>query len=563
LGIQTRFSIFPRLQLNMNVFGLKSNERSLPWWTWVAPLPIFFLGTLISLEAKISSGTSLFYLPIPFSLALIYWWGPRVLLAFYLNATLCAGLWGLQTVSLWPVYGSVEVIFAFLSWFLFVRVARGNITLPNTKSIIYFLLMGILIPLLVYKIILELVFLLAGDAPSNKYWNLVITTGFGDFISSFCISLPLLFVLGKMMTRRRLTLYVDKIDNELKTNYSILQWTELLGVGAMAFLINYYLIFVDYWFLNGILSLYIAIRFGFAAAILMNSYILIITYFIPAATQENFSPGLFLQSQMLKTQLGTGLLYVFTTITARLVSDMRLSEHKLNQQNKELNLVNSELDRFVYSVSHDLSAPLKSILGLVNISRLTNVETEHRMQFNLIEKSVGKLETFVQEVLDYSRNKRMDVHKESIAVKELCQEVFEDLQFMDGVQELEIDLTGIETTILVSDRVRLKVILRNIISNAIKFRKTKQKALIKVSANSLQDKFLLLIEDNGEGVRPDVQPKIFEMFFRGNEKSNGSGLGLYIAREAARRIGCEISMKSEFGKGSEFTIIFQSGDTLA
>ncbi|HEV8512369.1 MAG TPA: ATP-binding protein [Cyclobacteriaceae bacterium] len=546
----------------MNLFGTKSSEKKLPWWTWVAPLPIFFLGTLISLEAKISSGTSLFYLPIPFALVLTYWWGPRVLLTFYLNATLCAGLWGLETMILWPVYGSVEVIFAFLSWLLFVRVAKGNVTLPNTRNIIYFLLMGILIPLMVYKIILELVFLLAGDAPSDKYWNLVITTGFGDFISSFCISLPLLFFLGKTVIKRGLTLDVNKIDNELETKYSFLQLMELLGIGSMAYLINYYLSFVDYWFLNGILSLYIAIRFGFASAILMNSYILIITYFIPAATQENFSPGLFLQSEMLKTQLGTGLLYVFTTITARLVSDMRLSEHRLNKQNKELNLFNSELDRFVYSVSHDLSAPLKSILGLVNISRLTNSETEHRKQFDLIEKSVGKLETFVQEVLDYSRNKRMDVHKDAISLKELCQEVFEDLQFMDGVLELEIDLTGIETTKLISDRVRLKVILRNIISNAIKFRKRNLKAVIKVSSKSLQDRFLLLIEDNGEGIRPEIQPKIFEMFFRGNERSNGSGLGLYIAREAARRIDSEILVKSEFGKGSEFTIVFQREETL-
>jgi len=541
----------------MDLIGWQSSEKRLPWWTWVVPLPIFFIGTLISLEARISAGTALFYLPMPFALTLTYWWGPRVLPAFYLNATMCCGLWGLQNVILWPIYGSVEVIFVFLSWFLFVRVAHGNVCLPNIKNVIYFLLMGILIPLLVYKMILEFVFLMAGDAPSDKYWNLVITTGFGDFISLFSISLPLLFVLRKVMIRRGLMLYADKIDNELETNYSPLQWVELLGIGAMAYVINFYLSFVDYWFLNGILSLYIAIRFGFTVAILMNSYILIITYFIPAASQSNFSPGLFLESQMLKTQLGTGLLYVFTTITARLVSDMRLSEYQLNKQNQELNLVNSEMDRFVYSVSHDLSAPMKSILGLVSISRITNDETAHRKQFDLIEKSVNKLEAFVMEVLDFSRNKRTEVHKIEIDVKELCQEVFEDLKFMDGVQELEIDLNGIETTTVVSDRVRLKIILRNIFSNAIKFRKRNQNAAIKVSTKVQENRLALLIEDNGEGIKPEIQSKIFDMFFRGNEKSSGSGLGLYIAIEAARKIDCEISVESEFGKGSAFRVIFR------
>ncbi len=540
----------------MSLTGWKSSEKKLPWWTWVVPLPIFFACTMISLEAKISSGTSLFYFPIPFAIALTYWWGPRVLFTFYLNATLCAGFWGLQRVNLWPVYGSVEVIFAFLSWLLFVRVAGGNVSLPNLRNLIYFLLLGISIPLVVYKIILELVFLLAGDAPKDKYWNLVITTGFGDFISAFCVSLPLLFVLGKVMARYGLMLSEIKNEDELETRYSLLQWIELLAIGATAYVINYYLSFVDYWFLNGILSLYVAIRFGFAVTILMNSYILIITYFIPAATQESFSPGLFLESQMLKTQLGTGLLYVFTTITGRLVSDMRLSEYRLNKQNIELNLVNSEMDRFVYSVSHDLSAPMKSILGLVNISRMTKEESDHRMQFDLIEKSVNKLETFVQEVLDYSRNKRMGVRKEEIDVKELCKEIFEDLKFMDGAQEIDVDLNDIESAILVSDKVRLKIILRNIISNSIKFRKRNQKAIIKISTKSQQDQLELLIEDCGEGIRPEVLSKIFSMFFRGNEKSSGSGLGLYIAREAALKIDCEILAESDFGKGSTFRIIF-------
>jgi len=288
----------------------------------------------------------------------------------------------------------------------------------------------------------------------------------------------------------------------------------------------------------------------------MNSYILIITYFIPATTPENFSPALFLQSQMLKTQLGTGLLYVFTTITARLVSDMRLSQYLLNKQNHELNLINSEMDRFVYSVSHDLSAPMKSILGLVNISRLTDKLEDHRSHFNMIEKSVNKLETFALEVLDFSRNSRTEVYKEEIDLKELCMEVFDDLRFMDGVKELDLNLNGIETCSVLSDRVRLKIILRNLISNAIKFRRCRGGPYIKISSRSHNNKLSFLIEDNGEGIPPEVISRIFEMFYRGTQNSSGSGLGLYIAREAARRIDCEISVESEYGKGTIFIVTF-------
>ena len=65
---------------------------------------------------------------------------------------------------------------------------------------------------------------------------------------------------------------------------------------------------------------------------------------------------------------------------------------------------------------------------------------------------------------------------------------------------------------------------------------------------------MIYVEDNGEGIRPELSSKIFEMFFRASDKSKGSGLGLYIAKESAQKIGAKISMKSEYGKGSKFTV---------
>jgi two-component system, sensor histidine kinase len=528
--------------------------EKLPWWTWVVPLPIFFVGTLISLEAQITTGTSLLYFPLPLGIVLSYWWGPRVLPAFYLNAVGCAGLWGLDRTELWPVYGFPELVFVVLSWFLFVRLYSGKVWLPDTMQVIYFLLLGILIPLVIYKSMLEAVFVMAGDTPKEKYWSLMITTGFGDFISSYCVSIPLLCFLTRFMHRKGLLVSRKAFDqpvNELRLGKS--QWFELVGVAITAYLINIYLGFIDYWFLNGLLSLYVAIRFGFAATILMNSYIIIITYAVPAAAYAGFSEH-FLESTMLKTQLGTALLYVFTIITGRLVSDMLLSKAMLSQQNKELNVMNAELDRFVYSVSHDLSAPLKSILGLVNISRMTTKEGDYRQYFDLIEKSVHKLETFVHEVLDYSKTKRMEVVQEEVNLKNLAGEVFHDLQFIEGLNEIKIDYSNIEPGVIITDKNRLKIILHNLITNAIKFRKKDFASFITLYTKAGKDKLTLFIEDNGEGIRPELQEKIFDMFFKGTEKSNGSGLGLYIAKEAATKINARISVQSTYGSGSVFSI---------
>jgi len=477
-----------------------------------------------------------------------------VLPAFYLNASACAGLWGLSRVELWPVYGLPELVFVALSWLLFVRVCSGKVSLPDTKQMIYFLIAGILIPLVIYKFILESIFMLAGDAPVENYWNLMITTGFGDFVSAFCLSLPLLHFLTPWMAKRDLLLHEESIESLSRyARFPKMQWLELLVVAVMASGINLSLDFIDYWFLNGILSLYVAMRFGFGPTVLMNSFMLVITYMIPAAIHRGDLPH-FTEDQMLKTQLGTTLLYVFTIITGRLVSDMRLSEARLNERNNELNQMNGELDRFVYSVSHDLSAPLKSILGLVSISRLTDVEAEHRLHFDLIERSAYKLEAFVSEVLDYSRNRRTDAAHEQVNLKDLSREVFQNLQFADGFNEIDFEDVALQHEWVISDRGRLKMILQNLLSNAIKFRNKKRKSFIRLSTRLKDEKLVLSIEDNGQGIRPDLKHKIFDMFFRGNHGSDGSGLGLYIAREAAKRIDATIDVSSTYGEGSVFTL---------
>ncbi len=339
------------------------------------------------------------------------------------------------------------------------------------------------------------------------------------------------------------------------------QWIELIGMGVAVYLVNRFLGFTDYWFLNGILSLYVAMRFGFGATIIINSYILFITYMIPA-TYDNFLQGHSLASNMLKTQLGTALLYVFSIIISRLVSDMRFSERQLYDQNKKLSVINTELDRFIYSVSHDLSAPLKSILGLVNISRLTSDVNDHRVHFNLIEQSVRKLECFIGEVLDYSQNKRLDHVQEQVNLKELWDEVTEDLQYIDGFGDIDIRYDSIEPEIIISDRRRLKIIVQNLFSNAIKFRNKDGAPFIRFYVVTNHDKLILSIEDNGEGVREDLQLRIFDMFYRASNSSSGSGLGLYIANETAKSIGAQISVTSEYGKGSVFSIVFDTSAHL-
>jgi signal transduction histidine kinase len=538
------------------VGGIKSiqnNPRLLPWWTWGLPLLIFFTATQISLWSKAASGTSLFYLPMPFALVLTYWWGPRVLLPYYINSVLCAGFWGLDRVELWPLYGLPEVVFVFLSWLFFIRIRNGKGWLPDITETVYFLIIGILVPLIVYKFFLEAVFVIAGDLPGKQFWDILVTTGLGDFISIVGFSFPVLYFFTKKMADKGL-LYThetipDNIQTLLKRTKSKSWRIEIPFLAMLVTIMSFTLNFGDYWFLYGVISLYVAVRFGFGTILIFNSYILLATYILPSAFDSEFSTSFFLSNEKLKIRLGSTMLFVFSIITGRIMSDMRRTERMLSLQNEEL-------DRFVYSVSHDLSAPLKSILGIVNISRFLPNSTDQLSYLGKIETSVRKLEMFIKEVLDYSQNKRLAIALEQIKLQELCREILENLSYTEEFKNSKVDLQELSDHEITHDRMRVKIILNNILTNAIKYQKRipGHQHVVKISSSQKLNKVIINISDNGEGIHPDVKDKIFNMFFRGSQHSHGSGLGLYIARETAEKIGGTISVQSEYGEGTTFTV---------
>jgi PAS domain S-box-containing protein len=226
-------------------------------------------------------------------------------------------------------------------------------------------------------------------------------------------------------------------------------------------------------------------------------------------------------------------------------------------ENERENLIR-ELDRFVYSASHDLSAPLKSILGLLNITRMEANEPAVLIYIDKMEQSINKLEDFIGEIIQYSRNSRLDTKIEPIELESLTKEILEDLKFSDGYEDIDFIYDFDELPHLDTDRFRLKVVLNNLLSNSIKFhRKMRdEKPFIKIKAWVDGNTKYIDIIDNGQGITEENLNKIFDMFYRGSHSSSGSGLGLYIAKEAAHNIDGDIKVKSEYGKGSTFCLVF-------
>jgi PAS domain S-box-containing protein len=222
---------------------------------------------------------------------------------------------------------------------------------------------------------------------------------------------------------------------------------------------------------------------------------------------------------------------------------------------EELKIRNTELDNFVYKVSHDLRAPLSSILGLVNLARLPG-NTDNPMDYiDIIGDKVQHLDHFISDVLSHSKNLKMDVSTNKVDLRKIIDSTFNDLSYLDGAKEVirNVRIEGID---LYSDPWRISEIFRNLISNSIKYRKlddTIPEVSIKIHIDHLRAD--ISFHDNGIGIDEKSLVKIFEMFYRATEQSDGSGIGLYIVKNAIDKLGGQIVVASRPLEGTRFNIV--------
>jgi PAS domain S-box-containing protein len=228
--------------------------------------------------------------------------------------------------------------------------------------------------------------------------------------------------------------------------------------------------------------------------------------------------------------------------------------HRKNVE-EELKVRNAELDNFVYKVSHDLRAPLSSILGLVHLAALPDNTDNLDDYLKLIGTKIHDLDRFITDVLSHSKNLKMDVQLGPIDLNELIQNTFSSVSYLKGVDTIKLDV-AVRGESFYSDQWRLSEVLRNLISNSIRYRDTTiPNSKIEVRAVVTSTVCNLQFSDNGIGIASRHLPKVFDMFFRANEKSEGSGLGLYIVKKAIEKLGGTIKMDSQMGIGTRYEIL--------
>ncbi|UII28526.1 ATP-binding protein [Fulvivirga maritima] len=241
------------------------------------------------------------------------------------------------------------------------------------------------------------------------------------------------------------------------------------------------------------------------------------------------------------------------------ISRRKAAEKKVKEQNTMLEKANAELDRFVYSTSHDLKAPLSSVMGLIRIFELTENEEEKQQCLDMMKERIDTLNQFIKDIIDYSRNSRLSLEKEEVSLNKLVSDALINIQYFEQSQKIRIEKQNLGIVFSV-DKSRLKIILNNILTNAIKYHNVDQEdPNVFIGASVKDDMLQLEIRDNGIGIADELKEQIFDMFFRATESSEGSGLGLYIAKEMADKLGGSITVESEFGVGTRFVISIPVG----
>ena len=235
----------------------------------------------------------------------------------------------------------------------------------------------------------------------------------------------------------------------------------------------------------------------------------------------------------------------------------------LARQNEELTKINKELDSFVYSVSHNLRAPLMSVLGLLDLAtNESNHNTIHQYH-EMMKNSICKLDDTLKEILEYARNARQGLVIEQIDFEKIINDnfenlvnsVFEQLQFMDNVNRIRKNISIKQEGEFFTSATRLDILFNNLISNAIKYSDpNKEVSFIRIAIHIEPNKASITFNDNGIGIEDDYIQKVFDMFFRATTKNEGAGLGLYIVKEAVEKLEGKIDLESKSGKGTLFKI---------
>ena len=383
------------------------------------------------------------------------------------------------------------------------------------------------------------------------------------FVMILDLFIALMLVIGYMLNEKRFH-KIAKLMVIIMSNFLLFSFAAVVPKGVGIYLLFYPLvaftfIVIDFKYRN--------YSYGLALLSIFLNIILLYTNFQPFGainiqpTDPSVSFGLNLMISIILLAVGINfLLTINNAAEQKLVKNQEHTEklaREINEKNLSLEKTNEELDRFVYSTSHDLRAPLASILGLINLTELEDEEIPPNIAkyLQMMKERVNSLDGFIQDIIDYSRNSRVDIELSRVNFSKLIDDIILHNRYLENAQKVKITANINFNKHLKLDRNRIARVLNNLVSNAIKYNDmSKDNPTVNINAILDNNTLIVTVVDSGKGIRDEIRDKVFNMFYRGTDKAEGSGLGLYIAREMVQKMKGKLEFTSQAGKGASFTV---------
>ena len=234
-------------------------------------------------------------------------------------------------------------------------------------------------------------------------------------------------------------------------------------------------------------------------------------------------------------------------------------ESKVKERTKELEFKNKELDTFVYRASHDIKGPLKSIIGLTTVGLKDIKDSTALNYFEHILKSSKRLDHLVADLLAVTQVKESRLKVTHIDFEKIVKEILYNLDHLPEYADMDINFSMDGQEDFFSDEKIIYSVFQNMIENAIKYRDTKkERSCLDIKLEIKDSLATVEFKDNGLGIEQEYAEKIFDMFYKVNQDSSGSGLGLYMVKSSVERLeGC-IKLQSTATVGSVFTITLKN-----
>jgi signal transduction histidine kinase len=236
----------------------------------------------------------------------------------------------------------------------------------------------------------------------------------------------------------------------------------------------------------------------------------------------------------------------------------RKLEAKVEDKSSALEKAYQELDTFFYRASHDFRRPLTTFLGLAQVAHISVKDPDALELFGKVRDTARNLDKMLLKLQSIS-----DMGSQQMTFKEVkIAGIFNELldTYREDLENHHINTftSAVLPVPFYSYPTLVHIVIDNLFENAINFSRY-ETGVIRLRAFVEGSLVVVEVEDNGEGIIPDISARIFDMYFRGSERSRGNGLGLYIVRKAVEKLNSTISFKSHPGKGSTFRVEFPQG----